>query len=361
VSSSLLILTPLPPTPPLQPLSPTECLTKGDSGFEEAPYYNDGLGCNVAESSCVCRAAGDTCYKDFKALYDLFLIVLFCIFLYEFVYAFRCSYVATIQRFERKRVNSKTGHFTPLDKILILTTISNFIRCLWIISIIPGRHADDMLFGPIGDAVLLKAPQILWQSGFLYLALVWKQLLDQMESMKKNNREADKAMERKVNLITVVFSLVCIPLSFLGVSVSGLFTMILNLIQLFSGVVLIYKAKVFGHTLADKMKKIAKAEILVMTIKKTINWAIAASTILFFAVLFNFYGQANLGRWWMFSLWMLVHGPEVMLCHALMLTKRAQNNKQIAEAKFRTTTKSRAGTDTFVSQSGVDNSGDQRL
>ena len=293
-------------------------------------------------SECICRESGDTCYKDYGILYDIWLAVFFVIFFYEFAYAFRVTYKSFLERQERKRSGKKdAGHFTPLDKILCLSTVGNFIRCVWIISIIPGRSTEDVMFGGLGDAVLLKLPQVLWQSGFLYLALVWKRLLDQLETMKKNNRKEAKAEEHKVNIASLVFCVVCIPLSFLGQTVNANLTKVLNLIQLFSGCVLIYKAKKFGRELAGKMKHIPKAATLVTTIRQTIDMAIIATVVLFLSIFVNFYGMEHWGAPWMYALWVLVHGGEVALAHALMLTKRAQENKKIATAKFseRDTTK----------------------
>ena len=59
-------------------------------------------------------------------------------------------------------------------------------------SLIPSSQ----MFGNIGDALLVKIPQIVWLSGVLYLVLVWKMLLVQSETMSKGNKDSIAKLEK---------------------------------------------------------------------------------------------------------------------------------------------------------------------
>ncbi|GMI22032.1 hypothetical protein TeGR_g8493 [Tetraparma gracilis] len=313
-----------------------DCPVEGDDAFVDE--------CTFEEEDCVCRVVGMTCYKQFGYAYDAWVIVMFLLFFYEFLYSLRCSIKATKERFARAKKDPKTGHFQPLDKIVIFATLGNLLRCIWIIHVWPGMSNNDNMFGSVAHAVLLKLPQILWQSGYLYLTLVWRKLLQQMERMKKGDRKSEVAMVRKVNIATFVFALICIPLSFIGTTTNESFTDILNLIQLLSGVTLVVMAKRFGWELASKMQHIAKAATLIETIRSTINMASVATVVLFATIMFNFYAQSRFGGWWMYCLYTFIHFSEFVLSHSLMLTKRAQENKKIAEAKYSERTRNANGT-----------------
>ena len=61
-----------------------------------------------------------------------------------------------------------------METIILLTFFGLIIRLTWVVAIVNGRTASVVLVDQYTESILLKVPQILWMSAFLYTALVWR-------------------------------------------------------------------------------------------------------------------------------------------------------------------------------------------
>ena len=61
---------------------------------------------------------------------------------------------------------------SAMETIILLTFFGLIIRLTWVVTVINGRTASVVLVDQYTESILLKVPQILWMSAFLYIALV---------------------------------------------------------------------------------------------------------------------------------------------------------------------------------------------
>ena len=123
---------------------------------------------------------------------------------------------------------------------------------------------------------------------------------------------------------------VIIPLTVVGeVFTIPACTMFCNLVQMLTGMTLIYKAIVFGRKLSKAMEGLASVNNLVNSIMKTIYIAVSFTALLFVTVFADFGLQGTFIGWPMIF-WYGIHAGEIGMYYSLLITKRDQAKKKIA-------------------------------
>ncbi|GMI49934.1 hypothetical protein TeGR_g7780, partial [Tetraparma gracilis] len=135
--------------------------------------------CIWNEAGCVCKTIGEVCYSDHGVAYDLFLAVMGISFAYLTVQSFIWTRAA-ILAFAKADSKKKQKGYSPMDKIMFMSTAACLLRFIWVIAIFNGRRGEDVIGGLAADTVLVKVPQILWMGSYVYLVLVWRKLLSQV-------------------------------------------------------------------------------------------------------------------------------------------------------------------------------------
>ncbi|GMH72694.1 hypothetical protein TrRE_jg11652, partial [Triparma retinervis] len=171
------------------------------------------------------------------------------------------------------KTSAKKKKVSPMDKVTFLATAGSFLRTVWVVNTFTGRNHDSQMFGNIGDALLVKIPQIVWLSGVLYLVLVWKMLLVQSETMSKGNKDSIVKLEKSVGKATFALFIFMMPLYLLGNAGFPQLLGLADLILIFAAIFLVFKGlffatkltKALGGETADESRK-----TLIKTITKTV-------------------------------------------------------------------------------------------
>ena len=144
---------------------------------------------------CLCGSTGETCISDFGISFTVWWASTLALHLALFLLG---AFFLKERRAEMidPKTSAKKKKVSPMDKVTFLATAGSFLRTVWVVNTFTGRNHDSQMFGNIGDALLVKIPQIVWLSGVLYLVLVWKMLLVQSETMSKGNKDSIVKLEK---------------------------------------------------------------------------------------------------------------------------------------------------------------------
>ncbi|GMI20390.1 hypothetical protein TrRE_jg6718 [Triparma retinervis] len=249
--------------------------------------------------------------------------------------------ISIVQEIDAKRKSKKQkalfvdlltgGKISSMDKIIVLTFTGCFLRLVWYILIIPGRNSSVVWGGNVLEGILLKIPQILWMGAFFFMASTWMMLAEQASTMKKSNPKAQAALDFKVNMINVFLVFVVVPVYLVG-SAGGVtfLNVLVNLVQMLIIIFLISSAPIFGFRLANEL---GADNALGALIKQCCVRSMACAFLMILGLVLNLFGFTQGSAFMTFVFWMLVHGPEILITHTLLLTKLKQRAKVIKQAQ----------------------------
>ncbi|GMI28018.1 hypothetical protein TeGR_g8811 [Tetraparma gracilis] len=236
--------------------------------------------CNTFGSGCICRAVGENCWSDYGVEVDIWM-ALSCLY---HLYLWGLCVMYYKDGLKKKK---KGAGVSSMEKILLLVGVACFMRFVWYIVIVNGRNASIVIGGQVFEAIMLKLPQLLWMGAFFYMASTWKKLYDQALTMKKANPKDQEKLDRLCNRVNGGIIGVIIPMG--GV------------------------------------------------IKRCIIEATLAASSMLIGLGLNLMGISQKSTGLTFIFWMLIHLPECLAAHALLLTKISQKSNTIKKDKSDTT------------------------
>ena len=304
-----------------------------DCDTSAAPLV-DSVTCEF-NGDCICRKLNETCHSDFPAAYDALLAVLLVLWIHK---CYECTlYLMDIRSTHNPKDKADKKPFTPIEKIVFLTSIANFIRLIWVICAFQGRNGSVFWGGFALDAIFLKVPQILWCGSFFYLTIVWNTIATQMITMKKANAADSAKAEKTANLINFFLVCIIIPLTFIGILALPFFGMIVNGVQIIIVLILIGGSLVVGRKLVVGLAGNESGKSIVGVIKFTIACGVGAAISLIVAVVYNLLfqsGSADTKPMAIWGFWVGVHVTgELLAVTGLLWTKHEQFFKKMKAAK----------------------------
>ena len=169
----------------------------------------------LTQATCICTRLGEYCYNQYPYYaYDIFLGVTLLLqginLFYSgyFTYGILkkkilgtcpcvfyccpdgCCIPEAVGSTSTRNLMKSQKRFSAMESIIILTFVGLLVRVFWLCTIVNGRNASVVLVDQYVEGVLLKAPQILWMSAYLYTALVWRRLSDKCTNL--TNRQSTK-------------------------------------------------------------------------------------------------------------------------------------------------------------------------
>jgi len=324
--------------------------------------------CKFGEDACVCESLGEYCYSEFTYTYDIFLASLFLLQGYNLIYASMftleilrrkviifcptactdcCSRLCCrccCEGGEEGRVESTSTRnlmksqrrFSAMEIIILLTFFGLIIRLTWVVTVINGRTASVVLVDQYTESILLKVPQILWMSAFLYTALVWRRLADKCSSLTGRGAQSSKAayqkLSYKVNGSAFILIIVVIPMYMYGMVYDPMILMITDHCLLLVCLVVILLGIRFGRKLIWQLQTTILGGEIIPTIRFVV-FASSSSAILLIvcAVAYNLKMREK-GRMWAMGYSTIVHHVcEFTLVYALLATKKSSRRRVLQQ------------------------------
>jgi hypothetical protein len=171
------------------------------------------------------------------------------------------------------------------------------------------------------------------------MASTWKMLFDQAQTMKKANPKEQEALDRLCNRVNGSIIGIVVPMYVVGTTGGiAILTTVVNLITLILIIALLYGAVSFGMKLTKELGTDGPGAALGAVITRCIQQSVVGALTMIIGLVLNIMGMTQTSPMFTFAFWMMVHGPECLVAHALLFTKISQGKNKIKSAKTTTTT-----------------------
>ncbi|GMH66064.1 hypothetical protein TrST_g10196 [Triparma strigata] len=316
--------------------------------------------CVFGEATCICTRLGEYCYNQYPYYaYDIFLGVTLLLqginLFYSgyFTYGILkkkilgtcpcvfyccpdgCCIPEAVGSTSTRNLMKSQKRFSAMESIIILTFVGLLVRVFWLCTVVNGRNASVVLVDQYVEGVLLKAPQILWMSAYLYTALVWRRLSDKCTNLT-NRQSTKKSYEKlafKVNFMAFFLLLIVLPLYIYG---NLSYPPLVAFVDYFL-MVCVITVSVAGRGFAKQLILQLNSSILGGEIIPTINYVLrcsvtAAWLVILVGLLYNLFFRGT-GKWYALTFSAIVHDIcEFLLCHGLLKTKMDSMSKKRTDA-----------------------------
>ncbi|GMI02319.1 hypothetical protein TrLO_g7412 [Triparma laevis f. longispina] len=312
--------------------------------------------CVFGEKTCICTRLGEYCYNQYPYYaYDVFLVVTFLMqginLVYSGWFAFEilkkkvlgicpcvtwccpgwCCIPEVVGSTSTRNLMKTQKRFSAMESIIILTFAGVLVRCIWLCTIINGRNASVILVDQYTEGVLLKTPQILWMSAYLYTALVWRRISDKCTNLTRNT-QAKKSYEKlafKVNGMAFFLLIVILPLYIYGNMKYPPLVAYVDYCLMLCVITVSIAGRNFGKQLILQLNSSILGGEIIPTINYVLRCSVSAAwLVIITGLLYNIFFRGE-GKWFALGFSFIVHDIcEFLLCHALLKTKMDSKSKK---------------------------------
>jgi cysteine-rich repeat protein len=234
------------------------------------------------------------CYQEYGGWFDAFYGISWIAYVGELAWVCWCMKKAMAQR------TAKSKGMSFQEIILLLQGIGDFFHMLWLVGIQSGFHSTYKPIGFVLENIALKVPQVMTITSYLLMILVWADVVNSSESMKKAGGAAAQAKKVYIAIGILVFLLVVLN-TFSQLNIArGTVDLLNNLVFAVYGIALIIGALFYvrklvalmskGNMTDDKKESISK-------IKWTVNYTVLNGVLLIVSILLDMVAKTINADW----------------------------------------------------------------